>query len=80
MKGMMLSSLPMISILFFSHAASKVYTSLKGSMKVVVTNVVIPLFLLWRALWRATDDVNTIGGALKSFSAWPKKYLVMKDN
>ncbi|KAF6164011.1 hypothetical protein GIB67_028715 [Kingdonia uniflora] len=76
MEGMMLSSLPMIGALLFSHAASRVYTSLKGSTKVDVTNVVIPLFLLWRA----TDDVNTIGGALKSFIAWPKKYVVMKDN
>ncbi|KAF6150953.1 hypothetical protein GIB67_026874 [Kingdonia uniflora] len=33
--------------------------------KVTVTNVVIPLFLLWRV----TDDANTIGGALKSFIA-----------
>ncbi|KAF6141307.1 hypothetical protein GIB67_024391 [Kingdonia uniflora] len=44
--------------------------------KVVVTNVVIPLF----SLWRATDDTNTIGGALKSFIAWPKKFVVLKDN
>ncbi|KAF6141676.1 hypothetical protein GIB67_001228 [Kingdonia uniflora] len=44
--------------------------------KVAVMNVVIPLF----PLWRVTDEANTIGGALKSFIAWPKKYVVMKDD
>ncbi|KAF6134573.1 hypothetical protein GIB67_022313 [Kingdonia uniflora] len=44
--------------------------------KVAVTNAVNPLF----PLWRATDDATTIGGALKSFIAWPKKYVVMKDD
>ncbi|KAF6173895.1 hypothetical protein GIB67_039846 [Kingdonia uniflora] len=44
--------------------------------KIVVTNVVNPSFLLWMA----TGDATTIGSALKSFIAWPKKYVVMKDD
>ncbi|KAF6141965.1 hypothetical protein GIB67_037933 [Kingdonia uniflora] len=42
--------------------------------KVVVTNAINSSF----PLWKATGDATTIGGALKSFIAWPKKYVVMK--
>ncbi|KAF6175576.1 hypothetical protein GIB67_005068, partial [Kingdonia uniflora] len=55
-QGMMLPSLPMIGTLLFSHATSRVYTSLNESLK-VLRCVFILSYFIYQIIWGCKDQI-----------------------